>query len=1196
MADKPSRTRAGTQAQPFPWEEAFEEQLERTKKRAKGFAEDPVNELRNITRQYLYDPTATPEENERKMDDFVMGMIGSTGSPKAALKKASEVFGKHEGKYLMITEADRTKIGDGFLGGPGFSGLQRELPAYKEARAAWGVAAPGKAVTIANANARVPEGQAIWAPMLGSPTQHKSNQMVFDQILNKFRRAARAGQLEPDLHKTINYALANIFDKKTGNPLFPPDVDIMAKNFRSLANTFDRRAAAADIMGGVGVGGKKGTIIDYPEIIRSTTDPLVIDSPVGAIGPRAFTLTGEIGEHPELNPAFPYILRGEDLGELYTPVPRDLAMLDVVGERAAAGKKPTVWAFTRGHGPMQFMSEEWLTNLQKHGYAKGGLAMAGGGVPEKRDVSQLFPINPELRGETRTRAGVPVQDTNVLSGALQGLGETLLGAGRGATAMGLGAPADILNMLDLPKLMTGESYQIPYGLEYFKEKLPLAPQTQTGQVAQQMGEFLPISPEQPIKAAVSGAKKVGKALAPTAADMMQMQLERATAPMRSYVIKPEGGNWVRGAAEKFLRDLRYDESMIDPVGIMSPADKAEETARVTSMNNFVDKKLSRYVQNQMGTPSDPLRLQADAWVDTQKSLLADKQRQIDKVRADIQKAQQVRGVDPEVLTRSQARLRELEKERDFIKNRRGLHFEPMHTGAVQSGAASRRAELGMPRERNAKSDAGKKWEDMSDLIVKQSSYMKQPQIDVAKAYSEIKEAASGDTMADKVILDSVNRELEKMGGKYALENPDALAYRTVGNTSHVGFDHMMDEIDNALRPSQGLPDYLQLTPKELDKMSVAQVSEHVDKINAWRASQKAEVDKARAANAATVEHKTYDVVPGTDIPNDQGLRWVEIQTPKELPEKFAMTQSDSGKFYAVDKETQSPLLLGRGQTLQQFNTPEEVVAAYYKNHPEVIEDALKYEGEILSHCVGGYCPDVIEGRSRIFSLRDAEGRPHATIETKPNDVARAVGNLPDEERWALKEEVINKYFGGVQPGRSSEDKYFNLIDKAYVEKYGYPPESIKQIKGLQNRKPDDQYMPFIQDFVKSGQWSDVQDLHHTDLRKIDPDSALAKKMKAAGIEPPPYVSDNELSQLLKEYKQGLYSWNQGGAVSGEAINLDDVIGRALQQRHMADGGAVNLDDVIGQALRSRGMAEGGAAYNTNPDMSDGGQLIQGQAF
>ena len=46
-----------------------------------------------------------------------------------------------------------------------------------------------------------------------------------------------------------------------------------------------------------------------------------------------------------------------------------------------------------------------------------------------------------------------------------------------------------------------------------------------------------------------------------------------------------------------------------------------------------------------------------------------------------------------------------------------------------------------------------------------------------------------------------------------------------------------------------------------------------------------------------------------------------------------------------------------------------------------VEDALKYEGEMLAHCVGGYCDDVADYGSRIFSLRDRSNIPHVTIAT-----------------------------------------------------------------------------------------------------------------------------------------------------------------------------------------------------------------------
>jgi hypothetical protein len=45
-------------------------------------------------------------------------------------------------------------------------------------------------------------------------------------------------------------------------------------------------------------------------------------------------------------------------------------------------------------------------------------------------------------------------------------------------------------------------------------------------------------------------------------------------------------------------------------------------------------------------------------------------------------------------------------------------------------------------------------------------------------------------------------------------------------------------------------------------------------------------------------------------------------------------------------------------------------------------DQLKVEGEVMQHCVGTYCEAVETGHSIIYSLRDPQGKPHATMETR----------------------------------------------------------------------------------------------------------------------------------------------------------------------------------------------------------------------
>jgi hypothetical protein len=318
--------------------------------------------------------TDNPDAMRLELQMAAGGLARAAKALKAAKEapmKASEALGRVEGRPLVITQADRTKVGGGFLGGPGFSGLQLEDPAYRAAEAAWGVKTPGVAKMILGGG-KAAGKDPVYAAMLGTPTQHQSNQMVFDKLYGDFKKSAKKGNLNPELRDLINTRLASAVDKK-GNPVFPPDVDILGKNFKDLANTFDRRAVTANLIGGVTVGGKKGQIIDYDKIIRETTDPLLIEAPTGALGNRLFTLSGGIIDRPDLHPAFPTILQGEDLGVSFNPVTRDLIMKDFIEQTMREkGRAPGYMDYTRGYPPSQLITEDLLTELQKLGLKEGG--------------------------------------------------------------------------------------------------------------------------------------------------------------------------------------------------------------------------------------------------------------------------------------------------------------------------------------------------------------------------------------------------------------------------------------------------------------------------------------------------------------------------------------------------------------------------------------------------------------------------------------------------------------------------------------------------------------------------------------------------------------------------------------------------------------------------------------------------------
>jgi len=415
-----------------------------------------------------------------------------------------------------------------------------------------------------------------------------------------------------------------------------------------------------------------------------------------------------------------------------------------------------------------------------------------------------------------------------------------------------------------------------------------------------------------------------------------------------------------------------------------------------------------------------------------------------------------------------------------------LHVDPDQLRYVEGDYAKAL----MPTQKvMGQSPAAKQWEGASDLVISQTR------------------------AGDLTLLSDENPWLAKVP-------PDTpvfgLTDDPLGMAEDLGFTHLVDELRNAVTPNSGLPRELQLKPEQLSKVTVPQAVELVDRINKWRAAQKAEADLARSTNAATAEYKAYPTIPGTDRPNERGLRWVELRTPEEAGE-----------------EAESAL-----------------------------KTALKYEGETMGHCVGGYCPDVIEGKSRIFSLRDARGEPHVTVEVRPDRQRdKYYTDWMRQQPEAIQDEVTAAAieYNAANPKLG----YGESLNKVLRDRIGEVPDEIVQIKGKANRAAKEDYLPFVQDFVKSQQWGRVGDLRNTGLIEIDPDSDLAARIKASGNEPPKFVTQDELTSLLRQNADPAKGYAEGGAVSTDPEGEDQMgaVNRAarsldeLAERY-AGGGAV----------------------------------------
>jgi hypothetical protein len=358
---------------------------------------------------------------------------------------------------------------------------------------------------------------------------------------------------------------------------------------------------------------------------------------------------------------------------------------------------------------------------------------------------------------------------------------------------------------------------------------------------------------------------------------------------------------------------------------------------------------------------------------------------------------------------------------------------------------------------------------------------------------------------------------------------------------------------------------------------------HVGKVDSWRERNRIAADLAKANNPAIFSVKQY---PGT------GLEWKQLK----MPEK------------ALSDESKMLLEYNRAQGVE--DSPETLKAAYDEGANRALQEALEYEGSVMGHCVGGYCPQVASGKKQIFSLRDAKGEPHVTIEVRPKDVSRAVGDLPAEERAELSRRVKEELFGDPRAhlgtkGPEDVGKFYGLIDQAYVEKYGEPPSDIIQIKGKGNRKPAEKYIPFVQDFVRSSNFGQIGDFYNTNLVKVTPGQRLPGLTKEI---PPGLYTNAELKQMAvdsgmpkeildnwmqKLDEESIFKYADGGRVdTTDYTQYNDRILKALVAKYKSEDKAREMMRKLdgGELLRImreyEGYADGGRVEEEKYDEAE----------
>jgi hypothetical protein len=761
--------------------------------------------------------------------------------------------------------------------------------------------------------------------------------------------------------------------------------------------------------------------------------------------------------------AFPRKVLSMQFPKLAPIKPIDLPDLKPIGTDS---KKQSLqeWHAAGGGVPKQYKGREHVWHAKVKKFAEGGeVHMAGGGDP----LDEFSPPRyrsagrrPESQNDRRAAANMPIDFA------------------RGVASGVLGAPGDIESLIrmipglersrGLGDLVTGDHREtyLPTS-EDIEKRIPLRSDTPAGRAASGLGTLAGgfyMGPGAPIRLVGGLPQAVYKA---------GKDFGRAAGQPAANVVKPKGGNWLKGSVEDSLSDLKgrtlSPEDMAQAREIIKLSKNPEYTEGATrrldeyeanlSLNNFIDKKIAPYIRNDMATPDDPLRAMAERYAVEKPAKLAEMQSRIDAFAAKMAQTARERGVPVGDLTSMRQQMIGLEKERDLLQARQALHtYNPedaLHGDWLPEQVAVARMQAGFPTHGLGVSPVARAWENASDNFINVSTAGKH---NLPLSPSEVRRGLRS-TVDD-------NPWIAKVPSETPVYYPEGFGMSR--NVNDLGFDHLMDELRNATRPTSGLPKNLLIDPTDLNKITLPQAVDRVADINAWRATQKMEADLLKANNEATQLVKEYP---------EKGLKWVELKTPEAtLPEGASVVKH--GNLYHVVDDVGNSLSVGA--------TEREAVNLLSRSEREtLLADALKYEGDIMKHCVGGYCPDVIEGRSRIYSLRDAKGQPHATVEVQPNQnpypvSGEAFTRLSPAEKAQFREHVMQWRRRNPDVEELTDEHTAQALREAGVPPQ---PDSIVQIKGKGNQKPSDEYLPYVQDFVRSGKWSDVNDLQNTGLIK-----------------------------------------------------------------------------------------------------------------
>lgn len=503
----------------------------------------------------------------------------------------------------------------------------------------------------------------------------------------------------------------------------------------------------------------------------------------------------------------------------------------------------------------------------------------------------------------------------------------------------------------------------------------------------------------------------------TAYDPLRRRMEERGALM--YAVKPKGGNWMEGSVDEVLSPFRLRELGGEP------ADRLRDIEAARAQNI------------EAGVPAD------DIWFQAERAQLMPKVAINKWIDTKLNKYMRNEMATPDDPLKA-------------LADRGVLHFSPRgirDDSPAMTAIRGRRAMGGFPLEDTATTPLGQQWERYADYAihtVPSHTRLAQLQLDGgASAQARLAE----------------NPWLEKLPPGTPVSSPD---YVTMLNAEGVGFDHLIDELRAAVDPMSELPAHLKLDANKLDKVTMPQAVELVDKINKWRSAEAARAEKAgmvdNLKNTPRLESPDFNL-SFTDKP---GGVWVD------LPE--AIGEDGTRVCTAIGKQG--------GWCTKHAGNAEE-----YGAH-----------------------------NNRLVALLDADGRPHVQAQLRSDkDTMNAIDDAlmfmtPKQE--AAYTRYFNQFDGPPEFGDSLawiKENAPNVYEE-YLQRLADQPASppdIIQLKPPANTfgsdraqeyaRRDPQYRAKITDavlqFLNNGNWGKVNDLDEYNIIDLQNARQLVRELE-----------------------------------------------------------------------------------------------------